>query len=458
MLYDLTTLHFETDVEDRLRKVGMSKERRVDPQVTVGLLTTGTGFPLDVHLFEGNKAETKTLVPVLTGFAERHHIDDVVVVADAGMLSAANLVALEEAGFAFIVGSRPSSAADDLADHFRRHGNAFTDGQTIEATRTMGTGKHARDRRVVYEYKFKRSQHDNRAINKMIERAEAVAAGTRPLKKDRFVKITDAVKGVDWDLVERARYLAGLKGYVTNIDPATMDGPARRGRLPRPLPGRTVLPDDQVRPRRAADVPPDPRQHRSPPDHRVRRARGLPRGPSPDRSQHQEDRSDPTTVADRHHQPRQPDRSPPHRASPTTPKPSSTTSPRVVTKPIQLRSEVQTLATLRSRYPLLRSVEAMAMTIPLFIVVFSTTHYLINGLDPASYSEPMTRFDALYFTMTTFATVGFGDITPVSLPARFVTLLQIIGGLILVGVVARVLISAARFRQDRRSSNQTSVP
>ena len=225
VLYDLTTLHFESDVEDRLRKVGMSKERRVDPQVTVGLLTTGTGFPLDVHLFEGNKAETKTLVPVLTGFAERHDIDDVVVVADAGMLSAANLVALEEAGFAFIVGSRPSSAVDDLADHFRRHGNYFTDGQTVEATRTMGTGKDSRERRVVYDYSFKRSQHDNRAINKMIERAEAVAAGTRPLKKDRFVKITDAVKGVDWDLVERARYLAGLKGYVTNIDADTIDGP-----------------------------------------------------------------------------------------------------------------------------------------------------------------------------------------------------------------------------------------
>src|SRR4029453_3134097 len=61
VLYDLTTLHFETDVEDRPRKVGMSKERRVDPQVTVGLLTTGSGFPLAVHLFEGNKAETKTL-------------------------------------------------------------------------------------------------------------------------------------------------------------------------------------------------------------------------------------------------------------------------------------------------------------------------------------------------------------------------------------------------------------
>jgi hypothetical protein len=97
---------------------------------------------------------------VLTGFAERHHIDDVVVVADAGMLSAANLLALEEAGFAFIVGSKPSSAADNLADYFQRHGNHFTDGQTVEATRTMGTGNHARERRVVYDYSFKRSQHD----------------------------------------------------------------------------------------------------------------------------------------------------------------------------------------------------------------------------------------------------------------------------------------------------------
>ena len=119
---------------------------------------------------------------------------------------------------------------------------------------------------------------------------------------------------------------------------------------------------------------------------------------------------------------------------------------------------VQTWSTLRSRFPLLRSAEAMATVIPLFLVVFSTTHYLINGLDPGSYSEPMTRFDALYFTMTTFATVGFGDITPVSVPARFVTLIQMIGGLILVGVVARVLISAARVREDRKPGSQTPVP
>jgi len=226
VLYDLTTLHFETDKEDGLRKVGMSKERRVDPQVTVGLLTDTSGFPLAVHLFEGNKAETRTLIPVLTAFRDRHHGAELIVVADAGMLSAANLLALETAGFGFIVGSRAAKTPYDLADHLKTKGNHFADGQVIETTRDMGVGKNKRTRRVVYQYRFKRSQHDNRAINAMIGRAEDVAAGTRPLKKDRFVKIDGATKGVDWDLVERARSLTGVKGYVTSIDTATMDGAA----------------------------------------------------------------------------------------------------------------------------------------------------------------------------------------------------------------------------------------
>jgi transposase len=204
----------------------MSKERRVDPQIQVGLLVDPAGFPLEVHCFEGNKAETKTLIPVLQAFQERHGVTDMVVVADAGMLSAANLNALEDAGFSFIVGSRITKAPYDLAEHFTRHGNYFTDGQILESTRIMGTGRDARQRRVVYQWSFKRQKRDDRTINKMIERAEKVVDGTRPLKKDRFVKIDGATRGVDWDLVERARQLAGLKGYVSNIAPNVMAGNA----------------------------------------------------------------------------------------------------------------------------------------------------------------------------------------------------------------------------------------
>jgi hypothetical protein len=226
ILYDVTTLHFENGEEDDLRRVGMSKEHRVDPQVQVGLLVDPGGFPLEMHVFKGNKAETTTLVPVLTAFVERHDVTDVVVVADAGMLSAANLNALEDAGFSFIVGPRITKAPHDLADHFELHGNSFTDGQVLESSRDMGTGTAARARRVVYQWKFKREQHDNKAINVMVTKAEKVADGTRPMRRDRFVKITGADKGVDGALVERARQLAGLKGYVTNLPTSTMDGAA----------------------------------------------------------------------------------------------------------------------------------------------------------------------------------------------------------------------------------------
>ncbi|MFL1377606.1 MULTISPECIES: IS1634 family transposase [unclassified Nocardiopsis] len=227
LMYDCTTLYFEAEKEDGLRKVGMSKERRVDPQILVGLLVDATGFPLAVHCFEGNKAETRTLLPVVTELIEDlPGAKDVVVVADAGMLSAANLNALEKAGLRFIVGSRITKAPYDLAEHFQARGTYFEDGQILESARVMGTGRNARTRRVVYQYLFERHQRDQRAINAQISRAEKVADGTRPVKKDRFVRLDGTDKGVDWDLVQRARDLAGLKGYVTNIAPEVMGGQA----------------------------------------------------------------------------------------------------------------------------------------------------------------------------------------------------------------------------------------
>ncbi|OIQ82040.1 transposase DDE domain protein [mine drainage metagenome] len=175
-------------------------------------------------MFEGNKAETSTLIPVLTAFQERHGIALMVVVADAGMLSAANLNAIEDAGFSFIVGSRLVKAPYDLADHFERHGNYFTDGQILESSREMGTGKNARQRRVVYQWKFTRQKHDDRTINLMITKAEKIAAGTTPMRKARFLKVTGASKELDQAVIDRARQLAGLKGYVTNLPIEAMAG------------------------------------------------------------------------------------------------------------------------------------------------------------------------------------------------------------------------------------------
>lgn len=99
----------------------------------VGLLVDRTGFPLEVGCFEGNTAGTTTLVPAITAFAQRHDLGDIpiVVAADAGMLSAANLSALDDAEFGFIVGSRSGKVPIDLASRFHWNGEVFTEGQII---------------------------------------------------------------------------------------------------------------------------------------------------------------------------------------------------------------------------------------------------------------------------------------------------------------------------------------
>ena len=130
LLYDVTTLYFEAESEDDLRKVGYSKERRIDPQIVVGLLVDRTGFPLEIGCYEGNTAETTTIVPIVASFIERHGLagTPMVVAADAGMLSASNLRALDELGLSFIVGSRTTKAPGDLESHFHWNGDVFTDG------------------------------------------------------------------------------------------------------------------------------------------------------------------------------------------------------------------------------------------------------------------------------------------------------------------------------------------
>ncbi|TDO25974.1 transposase [Kribbella sp. VKM Ac-2527] len=241
VLYDVTTLYFEADTEDELRKVGYSKERRVDPQIVVGLLVDRRGFPLEIGCYEGNKAETLTIVPIVKAFQARHNLADMVVVADAGMLSSSNLKDLDNAGLRFIVGSRATKAPKDLESHFRWHGTAFTDGQLID-TITPRTGHHKDaasnpktkaepvwdpDRhpgswRAVWAYSTKRSVRDTKTLTLQENRAKAVVAGEKAARTPRFVKTTNGAQTLDEKALARARRLVGLKGYVTNIPAGLM--------------------------------------------------------------------------------------------------------------------------------------------------------------------------------------------------------------------------------------------
>lgn len=99
---------------------------------------------------------------------------------------------------------------------------------------------------------------------------------------------------------------------------------------------------------------------------------------------------------------------------------------------------------LKADLPALRAVEALGFTIPLFLCLFAIVYLVLDRQEPASFSESLDRIDALYFAITVFATVGFGDITPDTSTSRTVVSLQMLLNLVVLGVVVRVVIGAAR--------------
>jgi hypothetical protein len=110
-----------------------------------------------------------------------------------------------------------------------------------------------------------------------------------------------------------------------------------------------------------------------------------------------------------------------------------------------------------SRYPALRAVEALGLIIPLYLVLFSSTYFLMEQAADGSFTEPLTRTDALYFTVTVFATVGFGDITAKSETARVLLIVQMLADLALLGAGLRVLVGAVQRGRERRSETGVDV-
>jgi voltage-gated potassium channel len=114
----------------------------------------------------------------------------------------------------------------------------------------------------------------------------------------------------------------------------------------------------------------------------------------------------------------------------------------------------QTRTILRARHPTLQGVQALALIVPLFLLVFANVYYVMAYNLADSFSAPLTRTDALYFVVTVFATVGFGDIAPVAQGARILVLVQMLGDLVLLGGVLRVLLGAVE-RGRRRTAGET---
>ena len=273
VLYDVTTLYFETDAGDGFRESGFSKERRLEPQITVGLLTDATGFPLAVGAFKGNEPETDTMLPVINAFKTAHQLTDVTVVADAGMISEANQKAITAAGLSFILGTRIPYVPQVICEWRAQHpGQEIPDQQVFTQPWPATTAEKARgipDRVIYYQYRHDRARRTLRGIDEQVGKAEKAVAGKVSVKRNRFIKLTGAEKSVNRDL-EAA-------------------GPA--------------------------NLPPQTRVDRGAPEHRVRRPGSQPLDRTPNRLEYQEIRSNPTPLPHRDHPRRKPHS---HRRGPAT--------------------------------------------------------------------------------------------------------------------------------------------
>jgi hypothetical protein len=218
VLFDVSTLYFETDEGDGFRESGFSKERRLEPQITIGLLTGADGFPLMVSAFEGNKAETKTMLPVIESFMAARDLPDVTIVADAGMVSDSNRKDIEAAGLSFILGARIPDIPYPVAQWRREHpGEPIPDGHIFTLRWPALDGSSRRDQVFYYQYKADRARRTLRGIDEQVRKAEQAVAGKTPVKRNRFVQLSGGTRTVNRSLEHKARDLAGLKGYVTNL-------------------------------------------------------------------------------------------------------------------------------------------------------------------------------------------------------------------------------------------------
>lgn len=216
VLYDVTTLYFETTQPDDdgqgQRKLGYSKDHRNDcPQVVVGLLVDQAGFPLDVQQYDGNTFEGTTLIPALTAFKERLGDGEatLTVVADAGMLSADNLTKLVAAGFDYIVAARTGKLPESQL--------AALGIDVLKAAPGSSSEMQTAASRLILQYSEARARLDRRTRERQFERAHAIVAGTRKGQAVKFVTKTGAAQFVlNTTLLEKTKRLEGLKGYLTS--------------------------------------------------------------------------------------------------------------------------------------------------------------------------------------------------------------------------------------------------
>ena len=216
LFYDVTTLYFESDYEDELRRTGFSKEgRHRNPQIILGLLVSIDGYPLAYCIHEGNKYEGHTMLPVVTEFVRRYNLEDFIVVADSGLMNNDNMAELERNGYKYIIGAKIRNESRKIKQWILEQPKV--DCRMVEYDKGGG-------QRLLVGYTEDRARKDAYNRDKGIRRLEkAYKRGT--LTKDninkrgynKFLSMQGDVKvAINYEKIEEDARWDGLKGYLTN--------------------------------------------------------------------------------------------------------------------------------------------------------------------------------------------------------------------------------------------------
>lgn len=239
LFFDCTTLYFESTGVDDLRVFGYSKDHRFNTtQVVLALATNSDGLPIGYELFEGNKAEVKTLLECLTSWKTLFNIKSVCFVADRAMMSDDNLKTLEQEGHQYVIAAKLRALPEKLTTEIMLENNYQM--QTINDDFGWVGEFNYKERRLIVSYKTARANRDAYQRDQILKKLKKQLGGTSDTKRlitnqgvKKFTTTENAKTTLDQTKVDHDAAWDGLHGVITNISKEDQNASTILGRYAR---------------------------------------------------------------------------------------------------------------------------------------------------------------------------------------------------------------------------------
>ena len=215
VFYDVTTLYFEIDQEDELRKTGFSKEgKHQNPQIILGLLVSKNGYPLAYDIYQGNKFEAHTLLPIIYSFKSKYKIEKLTIIADSGLLSQSNIEEIQKKNYEFILGARIKNQKYTVQQKILNLQLKNGESQLIQTN----------DLKLIVSYSDDRAKKDRynrekglRKLEKQVRTGKLTKSSINNRGYNKYLKLEGELNvKIDLEKFNQDAQWDGLKGYITN--------------------------------------------------------------------------------------------------------------------------------------------------------------------------------------------------------------------------------------------------